>query len=177
MAKANPKFADIPMIAWGNYEITVPWVQLERVLEGYNSDYGLDLNPDFQRVHVWTLNQQIKFVEFILRGGKTGNTLLFNKAGFPDHGKERGGPMVLVDGKQRLNAVRLFLRDLVPAFGNKFSDYEDKLSFIDHSFRVNVNNLATRKEVLKWYLDFNSGGTVHTTEELSRVQKLLEKEG
>ncbi len=39
------------------------------------NEYGLQLNPDFQRGHVWAEEQQIAFVEFILRGGMTGRDL------------------------------------------------------------------------------------------------------
>ena len=30
--------------------------------------------------------------------------------------------------------------------------------------------------MLQWYIEFNSGGVVHTKEELDRVRKLLEDE-
>lgn len=39
-----------------------------------------------------------------------------------------------------------------------------------------VNELRTRAEVLRWYLQLNSGGVVHTEEELARVRALLEAE-
>jgi len=42
--------------------------------------------------------------------------------------------------------------------------------------KINVNDLQTRAEVLQWYIDFNSGGVVHTAEEIARVKALLEKE-
>lgn len=45
-----------------------------------------------------------------------------------------------------------------------------------HDIRVNINNLQTRKEVLQWYIEFNSGGTVHTKEEIDRVKELLAAE-
>ena len=41
---------------------------------------------------------------------------------------------------------------------------------------MNINNLQTRKEVLQWYIELNSGGTVHTDAEIDRVKKLLRKE-
>lgn len=47
---------------------------------------------------------------------------------------------------------------------------------IRQGFKINVNNLLTRREVLQWYVEFNSGGTPHTTEELDRVRALLRKE-
>jgi hypothetical protein len=43
--------------------------------------------------------------------------------------------------------------------------------------KLNINDLKTKKEVLQWYLDFNTGGTVHTEEEIVKVKKLLEQEG
>ena len=40
--------------------------------------YNLQLTPNFQRGYVWTEYQQIKYVEFILRGGKSGRDFYFN---------------------------------------------------------------------------------------------------
>ncbi len=169
-----PKFSEIPQFtSRGRYEVTIPWRDLVHVLDGYSKDFNIDLNPDFQRGHVWTKEQQMRYVEFILRGGHGGRVILFNHPGWM---KTFEGDMVLVDGKQRLEAVTKFLNNQMNAFGFLYCDYEDKLNFTDHYFLFNVNNLKTRKEVLQYYLDFNSGGTVHTQEELDKVWTLLEKE-
>jgi hypothetical protein len=42
--------------------------------------------------------------------------------------------------------------------------------------KFNINDLQYRREVLQWYLDMNTGGTVHSKEEIQRVKHLLEKE-
>ena len=42
--------------------------------------------------------------------------------------------------------------------------------------RLNINSLKSKKDVLKWYLHINDGGTPHTKEEIERVKKLYEKE-
>ena len=42
-----------------SYEINVSFKQIERTLKEFEEDYGLELNPDFQRGHVWTEEQQI----------------------------------------------------------------------------------------------------------------------
>ena len=39
---------------------------------------------------------------------------------------------------------------------------------------VNVNDLQTKREVLQWYIEMNSGGTPHTEAEIERVKKLME---
>jgi hypothetical protein len=86
------------------------------------------------------------------------------------------GPFVLVDGKQRLEAVRSFLRDEVPVFGgHKCSQLEGRIPN-SAFFYFNVNDLGTNAEVLQWYLDLNTGGVVHTTEELDKVRAMLAQE-
>lgn len=81
------------------------------------------------------------------------------------------------DGKQRLTSVLLFLGNEVTVFGgHKFSDYTDKLRMTGPRFRMHVNNLETRAEVLQWYLELNSGGVVHTEGELNKVRDMLATE-
>jgi hypothetical protein len=135
------------------------------------ADGFLDLNPDFQRAHVWTPEQQTSYVEYILRGGTSGKELYFN---CPDYtGGSTVGPYVIVDGKQRLEAVRQFMRGEIPAFGYYRSDYSDSPNMPTARFSWNIAGLKTRKEVLEWYLNFNSGGTIHTEQELQKVRDLL----
>lgn len=169
----EPHFNKIPMlIDRGSYHVDIDWAYLERYLEAQIKD-GLDIDPDFQRGHVWTREQQIAFVEFKLRGGDSGGDLLTNCVGWSTG--SRLGDYVLVDGKQRLHAVRLFLSDLLPAFGHLRSKYKGHLR-VKQSFKWHVNELSTRKEVLDWYVELNAGGTPHTEEEIERVRELAEKE-
>lgn len=53
---------------------------------------------------------------------------------------------------------------------------EGHLSANDKVVLLNINDLQTKADVLQWYIDFNSGGVVHTDEEIERVKKLLKKE-
>lgn len=168
-------FADIPrLIDRGAYSVHVGFRYLEEHLTEW-SRYpgGLDLDPDFQRGHVWTRDQQVAFVEYALRGGleRSSGVLLFNCADW-DGGSEQ--PIEIVDGLQRLTAVRAFLRGDIPAFGRLHSG---SLSAVHGSrFEVHVNKLRTRAEVLRWYLEINSGGVVHSDSEIDRVRGLLAAE-
>ena len=164
------RFKDIPRFTgWGNYQVDIGIRYLLTTLADYEKDYKLDMDPDFQRAHVWTEAQQIKFLEFFFKGGKTGRQILFNCPGFT-HG--RMGCMVLVDGKQRLEAFRRFLTNEISIFGSLYSEFEDKINQME-TMRFFVNDLKTRKEVLQWYLDLNAGGTVHTEGEIEKVRNLL----
>ena len=170
-----PSFRDIPKLtSQGSYQINVPWMYLEKTIQEY-LDIGLELNPDFQRGHVWTEAQQIAYVEFILRGGKTARTIYFNNPSWGCQTNKNYTSFVCVDGLQRLTAVRRFLNNEIPAFGHYLNEYTDRLPlFVDFIF--NVNDLQTKREVLVWYIEMNSAGTEHTSDEINRVKKLLEEE-
>jgi len=176
------KVTDIPkFIPEPHYEITSSWGLLEDTLDEWNErtggSEGLDLDPDFQRGHVWTEDKQIAYVEFCLKGGAGSRTLLFNHPNWMGNYK---GEMVLVDGKQRLESAMKFLRNELPVFGgNCLNDFDDPRRLLRNnsaSFVLKVNNLKTRKEILQWYLDINTGGVVHTNEEIGKVKKLLDEE-
>lgn len=160
------------------YRVNVSWDYLEDWLKQNQIKEGnmavLDLDPDFQRGHVWSEEQQRRYVEFVLRGGNSSRSLQFNCVGWD---RDYRGPFVLVDGKQRLTAVRKFLSNELAIFGgNLKSDYTDGIFLLRPDFLIEINNLETRAEVLQWYLDLNTGGVVHTNEEIEKVKKLLKKE-
>ena len=168
------KFRDIPHFRPPNYRANVSWSYLEEMLASYDEiDPKADLNPDFQRGHVWTPKQKTAYIEFILLGGVSGRDIYWNCPGWMGN---FDGPFVLVDGKQRLNAVLEFKAGKVPIFGGHFFDeFEDKLSH-EVGFVFHVNDLKSRADLLRWYLALNTGGTIHTPEEIAKVQKLLEIE-
>lgn len=150
---------------------------LPTTLECFKNDYGLDLDPDFQRGHVWSKDNQIKFIEFILKGGKS-PPLYFNSPCYRQSSSENKLPdtIVLVDGKQRLNAILSFINNEIPVFGYYLNDFEDKVFLLRHfSISYYINSLQTRKEVLQWYLELNEGHIAHSKEEIERVKVLLEK--
>lgn len=173
-----PRFEDIPQFTRdSNYSVHVGWNQLESSLKTFASGTTLDMDPDFQRAHVWTEGQQSRFVEFVLRGGKSAQDIYWNCPTWHCVGTHKSEqPVVLVDGKQRLEAARKFMRNELKAFGSYFKDYSDSFRITSVRFVFNVNDLQTRQEVLQWYLDFNAGGIAHTAHELGRVRKLLDAE-
>lgn len=170
------KFSDISKFTKSApYATDVPWDHIERNLERYaDASTDLQLDPEFQRAHVWDEAKQRRYVEYILRGGKSSTDIYFNHSNWMNSFK---GPMYLVDGKQRLEAVRKFMRNELPIFGNnKLNDFEDNLPVFSVYFRFHINDLKTYPEILQWYLDLNDGGVVHTQEELDKVRLMLEKE-
>lgn len=171
------RFTDIPQYnRKANCRIDVSWHFLEQTIAGYAEDARLwkttfEMDPDFQRGHVWRNIKQVRYVEYVLRGGVGARDIFFNCTGGRSDSSECGR-FVLVDGKQRLEAVRAFLRGDFRVFGHHFGEFSGRLP-MNASFSVNLTSLATDADVLQWYLDMNDGGVARPKEELDRVREML----
>lgn len=170
--KKITKFRDIPLFTnWGGYSVHVPLHHFERSFAHYLEN-GLEVTPEFQRGHVWTYKQREAYLEFFMKGGKSGREILFNCPSWQSGGRSN---FVLVDGLQRLTTIRLFLSDRLLVFGSKYSEFIDNPDTCVHSLIFVVNNLKTDIEVLQWYIELNSGGTPHTEDEINKVKEMITK--
>jgi hypothetical protein len=162
-----------PMIGFGNYVVDHELIRFDRSIETWINEDNLNLIPEFQRGHVWQMDQQRSFVEFLLKGGKTSPILLNHPSWLG--GYRENCEFVCVDGLQRVTAIRLFLCNQLDVFGYHRSEIDNIDTLLRrHSVKLYINNLQTMFEVIKWYLQVNTTGTPHTKEEIKRVQKLLE---
>lgn len=138
-------------------------------------DLGRLIVPDYQRGRVWTDEQSSLFVGFVLTGGQPPPVWIQEH---PDSETEE-----IVDGLQRLSAMRLFMEGAIPAeLPNSQRvwrrDLSEDANILLHSLHINkmIVCLPTRADVLRLYLRLNRGGTVHTEAEINRVQALLARE-
>ena len=166
--------ADIPPATPdGQYRTDVPWASLAEYIRRRVEDDELELDPDFQRGHVWTEGQREAYVEHALAGGTGSHTVRLNHPGWGSGARE---PFVLVDGRQRLEAVLRFLGGEVRAFGRRLPEYADGLAPWAPVMQFRVNTLRERAAVPRWYLEMNTGATPHAPEEIERVRALLAAE-
>ena len=130
---------------------------------------AVEEQSDFHRGVVWTSAQQSSFVEFMLRGGQGVNMILW---GFVNES------LLLVDGLQRLTAVRKFVAGEIPAWGYYYEDWEDRAFRInDYSLQFHVVSLRSKADALEWWLRLNGGGANHSREEeIKKVTALLQLE-
>lgn len=138
----------------------------------------VDVDPDYQRGHVWTISQKRAFIEYFLRGGESAKDIIFAcDADGPYSQKWR-----LLDGKQRVAAAIEFMSNKFGVFPDKDHPEGHLASQIDgmrpmrHTFRIRVIVAASRAEELQIYLNLNSGGTPHSREEIERVKSMLDDE-
>lgn len=168
------KFSEIIQLTeLPNYRVAVSLHDVVEQIESFVSKYNLEMVPEFQRGHVWTEDQQVAYVEYLLSGGTSGREIYFNMPYFMDF-RDMSKPMVVVDGLQRLTAIQRFFTDEIRVFGLLSSEFEGHLSS-RYCLFFNVNDLVSDRAVLKWYLEMNSGGTVHKQEELDRVRGMMER--
>lgn len=173
------KFKDIPQFtSSGSYQVNYPLTSLVKYIEEEVSEMGLQLNPEFQRGHVWTEDQQVAWLEYHLRGGKSGNTIYLNNPFWNSYREPKQGEYsdyVCVDGLQRITAAQRFIHNEIKVFGSYYDEFEDKIRVLPQTMILNVNDLKSEKEVLQWYVDMNAGGTPHSSEEIDRVIKMIQE--
>lgn len=181
-ARNNERLSSIPLFTPSNYIVDFDFNRLEAQFKSYADDYGgFEYNPDFQRGHVWTQQQQIKYIESFISNilSDQQRTITLNCPDFDDRGKPvetdlKG--MCIIDGLQRVTASIAFLNNEFKVFG-KYS-YDDlldsKYSLKRRNFKIQIYSYRTKAELLNHYLLFNSGGVVHSESELDRVRKMLQ---
>lgn len=147
---------------------------------------SFELDPDFQRGHVWTEAQRIAYVEALIRKTTNGR-ILFNCPGWSFscagvQGDIKANTMQIVDGLQRLTAVRRFMAGEFKVFASEDFDGLGVDDLRGTPFDVNRNSyylqiavyeFPTREELLAFYLRLNCGGSVHSPQEIERVKLLL----
>lgn len=164
------------------YHTDVSFRDLTESLGRLERDYGpVDLTPDFQRRHVWALEQKRAFIEAVLRGAVVQEllTLQFNCP----HWEEELGPdsdlppgLQLMDGLQRYTAISEYVAGKLSIFGGyTVKDFEGSSYHVkSYSWRLRLHVFAfrTKRELLGYYLAINEGGTPHSKVELDRVRSM-----
>lgn len=139
----------------------------------------MNLNPDYQRGHVWSKEQSEDFMGHILEGGACPAFIIHEgDVSREDYENE------MVDGQQRARAILGWFDGDI---GARLSDgtlvwFKDATKTESRMIRMGITvpinwGHWTRKERLKLYLKLNRGGTVHTESEINRVREMLAKEG
>ena len=164
------------------YSVDWLWKDILEPLDDFLSNKGkqlLEYVPDFQRGHVWTEDQQRKFVEGVLRGvvGRDLLNIRFNCAAWNDDPSgDLDDRVQCIDGLQRLTAIRNYVAGEIKPFGlsvEQLAPTHYGIKRASFSIKLSVYDFQNRADLLKFYLAINDGGTVHSAAELTRVRGLL----
>lgn len=135
-----------------------------------NQEYGGERNtilgyrvPSFQRPLVWTEKQNISLVESLILGVNVGTyTVNITSHLCP---LDR----LLIDGQQRMNAIRGYLNDEFPVFDLFYRDLNpvDKRRLAHTSFPSYETNSTDLEYLKNYYNLMNFSGTPHTKEQIA----------
>jgi hypothetical protein len=136
----------------------------------------------YQRGFVWTLEQKQLLIESVYKGISCG-VILVRKRSWGEleklaaKGETELSFTDIVDGKQRLNAIKQFLNEeITDMYGNYYSDLSkhSQRKFTDHQlFQYAEMEDATDEETLYQFLKMNHEGVPQSKEHLDFVAKLL----
>lgn len=118
--------------------------------------------PKFQRPFVWTLEQQIRFIESMWQGLDIGRFCYTQDVDHPefDH--------LLIDGQQRMTTIFKYIRDEFKVFGLYYSEVHWRdISRFAHTAMPTVvivnkqHAVLNEEKLLELYNRMNYGGTNH----------------
>ena len=131
--------------------------------------------PNYQRNLVWTIEQKQALIKSVLVGNPIGDFLF--KVTTND--KRDTFHYSIIDGQQRLNALREFAVGNLPLADGRFLkdlNHWDGRSFFEYSTfsGLKIKDISTEEEI-SIYLQRNAGGTSHTAEEINLAKSFLNK--
>lgn len=124
--------------------------------------------PPWQRPEVWTVEQKSRFIESIFLGLGCGYYVT-NGLEWVDNGDSAPMSGWLIDGQQRISAIRDFLRGDIVAFGDvRFTELSkpEQLRFLRTPFPCfELEYCSDEGSLLELYDRLNFGGSAHTPEQ------------
>lgn len=161
-----------------NYNVTIRLSRLESFLSEEIQEIGLDLDPEYQRGLKWTEDQKVAYIEHLLTSNRISKTILI--AHVRKSGDLHPGYYSLLDGKQRLNAMRSFVKGELRIFrhlfpeGVSWDDFSKEARLHPNAtFEWSIIPLTKMSQVYRIYTSTNYGGTFHTPEEIERVREMM----
>lgn len=134
---------------------------------------GIDFDVEYQREHVWELNDKVNLIDSIFNNIDIGK-FVFVQRNFSVIGKL----YEIIDGKQRLTAIREFYEDRFKYNDYYFSElsYIDKNKFWSHSITYGYITDPSIEIIYNVFIKLNTCGKPMNNKHIDKVKKLLEKE-
>jgi hypothetical protein len=131
---------------------------------------GVDFNVDYQRDHVWTLDDKIALIESIFNNVDIGK-FTFVQRDFRVQGKI----YEILDGKQRLTAIAEFVEGRFKYKGYTFAELSgrDKSRFENHPISWGYLERPTKRAIFETFIKLNTCGRPMKNEDIDKVKKLL----
>lgn len=136
---------------------------------------ALNFGAEYQRDYVWGHQEQQNFLRVLISGFPVGSVAL---AKAPDWGVSESPYIEVVDGKQRLTTLKMFIKNEIPIIidGKEIFWFElsrsEQLSFGRPTLSAVILDDATEKDRLAYFVAVNFTGVPQSEEHKLRVTAL-----
>lgn len=144
---------------------------------------SINLNPDYQRWEIWTLQDKQKLIQSIMEWRDIWK-FTFYAYDHEDYIKNNRYQKEVIDGKQRLSTIRDFITGQFQYKWKYYFEFTQTEKNIFKSHMISTWELRarhswgkiTKKDILKAFLLLNTAGTPVDTKVLENAQKMLDEE-
>lgn len=153
------------------YPLTYQQRDIGSLISMVYSEYGFDFDPDYQRELVWNIEDKISLIDSIMAKRDIGKFVLNHR-----EWHETKPLTEIIDGKQRLTAIKEFYEDQFKYRGKFFSELHprDKNTFENKAVSVALLDNATYEEILETFVAVNTTGKPQDVDHLNKVKTELE---
>lgn len=147
---------------------------IEGVLTRYYH-FGVDMDPYYQRGYVWEQTDKELLIDSIFSNIRIGE-LVFAKRDY-ETCQSSGCLYEILDGKQRLDALRGYYENRYPYHGYYFNDLSarDRHVFLERTIPVADLIRPDEETILRCFLMLNRAGKRMDAAHLSSVEAMLQK--
>jgi len=145
----------------------------------YFSKYGIDLEPEYQRGNVWTIEQKRALITSIFRNIDIGKIAIIKRHWGPDGNKPATPKLYeMLDGKQRLTALVEYYTGQFTWRGKYFHElcWSDKGHFKYYTVSIAETDPLTKEQKYHYFLKLNTSGVPVDPDHMAKVTGLLQKE-
>ena len=136
----------------------------------YASHAGVDFDAEYQREHVWELEDKVSLIESIYNNIDIGKIVFVQL-----NEKTEGRYYQVLDGKQRLTALKEFYEDRFPYKGVYFSQlsHRDKHTFKNHGITYGYLENPDLRGIYESFIKLNTCGKPMDHKYIDKVKTLL----
>ena len=136
----------------------------------YASHAGVDFDVEYQREHVWDLEDKVALIDSIFNNVDIGKFVFVQLNKYTE-----GKYLQVLDGKQRLTALCEFYEDRFPYKGVYFSQMSggDKHTFRGHGVTYGFLENPDQRGIYETFIKMNTCGKPMDHKHINKVKKLL----
>lgn len=142
-------------------------------------DYGIDLEPEYQRGNVWSKKQKYDLIDSVFRNVDIGKFAVIKRP-WGDNPNVPATPKLyeMLDGKQRLTALFEYYTGRFKYRGLHYYElcHRDKGHFKHYSVSYAESAPLTKEQKYRYFLKLNTTGTPVDINHIKKVRELWLKE-